>query len=119
MASKKRPMALIKSDSTFDKIQAFYIDPETYPLTETQEVIRQRWVYVCSLLLKAYPKFKIANMLEKDHNLSTAQAYLDIRNAENVFGDIMRTDNEAFKIMWVEWIQFSILISKSKWYQYK
>ena len=101
--AKKRKALLKIGDSTYDKIQAFYINPEAYPLSDAVEDIRKRWVYVTSLLLKAYPKFKIANMLEKDFGLSQAQAYLDIRNAENVFGSITKTDDEAFKVMWTEW----------------
>ncbi|MDA0175912.1 hypothetical protein OOZ35_00230 [Mesoflavibacter profundi] len=101
--AKNRKALLKIGDSTFDKIQAFYINPDAYPLSEAVEDIRKRWVYVTSLLLKAYPKFKIANMLEKDFGLSQAQAYLDIRNAENVFGSITKTDDEAFKVMWTEW----------------
>ena len=103
MAKTKRGMTLKIGDTTFDKIQAFYIDPEQYALSPANEAIRKRWVYVTSLMLKAYPKFKIANMLEKDFGLSQAQAYIDIRNAENVFGKIVATEKEAFKVMWVEW----------------
>jgi hypothetical protein len=103
MAKEKRKMLLKVSDSTFDKIQAFYINPERYPLSDKQEEIRKRLVYVTSLLLKTYPKFKIANMLEKDFGLSQAQAYLDIRAAENIFGNVVATDKEAFKAMWLEW----------------
>lgn len=103
MAKTKRAMLIKRDDSTFDKIQAFYIDPENYPLTEAVEEIRQRWIYVMSLTLRAYPKFKIANMLVQDFGLSQAQAYIDIRNAENVFGNISKTESEAFKVMWTEW----------------
>lgn len=103
MAKNKRSMLIKRNDSTFDKIQAFYIDPENYPLSPSLEEIRKRWIYVMSLSLRAYPKFKIANMLEKDFGLSQAQAYIDIRNAENVFGNISKTESEAFKIMWTEW----------------
>lgn len=103
MAKTKRKMLIKRGDSTFDKIQAFYVDPEHYPLSEKLEEIRKRWIYVMSLQLRAYPKFKIANMLEKDFGLSQPQAYIDIRNAENVFGNITKTESEAFKVMWVEW----------------
>jgi len=101
MAKDKRPMMVKIGDSTFDKIQAFYIDPEKYPLSTTLEKIRQRWIVVMTLQLKVYPKWKIANMLEKDFGLSQAQAYIDIRNAENIFGNVIKTDNEAFKTMWL------------------
>lgn len=103
MPSDKRPMMLKVGDTTFDKIQAFYIDPEKYPLTDKVEEIRLRWVTVINLLQKAYSKVKIANMLEKQYGISQAQAYIDIRNSENTFGNVMRTEKEAYKSMWLEW----------------
>lgn len=98
-------MALKIGDSTFDKIQAFYVDPEKYQLSETLEAIRKRWIVVMTLQLKGYTKFKIVNMLVKDFELSEAQAYNDVRNAENIFGNINKTDNEAEKQIWKEWIK--------------
>lgn len=103
MAKNKRPMMLKVGDSTFDKIQAYYIDPELYPLSETNENIRQRWVMVVNLMLKTYSKFKIANMLVSDFGICHSQAYNDIRNAENMFGKIEQSENEAYKAMWLEW----------------
>ena len=103
MGNKKRDAIVTIGDSTFDKVQAFYINPEAYPLSPTLEDIRKRWIYVTTLMLKAYPKFKIANMLVKDFGLSQSQSYIDIRNAENLFGKISLTESEAFKAMWIEW----------------
>lgn len=101
--AKTRAMMIKKGDSTFDKIQAFYIDPEHYPLSPTLEEIRIRWTLVVNLQLKAYSKIKIANMLEKDYGVSQAQAYLDIRNAGNMFANVFQTDEKVFKAMWIEW----------------
>jgi hypothetical protein len=33
-------------------------------------------------------KIKIANVLERDYGISQAQAYLDIRNAGNMFANV-------------------------------
>lgn len=112
--AKKRPMIAKIGDSTFDKIQAFYVNPEHYPLSEQQESIRQRWVMVVNLLLRGFPKFKIANMLERDFNLSLAQAYIDIRNSESIFGDIYKTSKEVEKAMWKEWVKEYYLTAKRK-----
>jgi chloramphenicol O-acetyltransferase len=101
--TKKRPMLVAIGDSTFEKIQAFYINPESYPLSEKHEQIRQRWVFVVALLLKTYSKIKIANTLVQDFGISQAQAFVDIRNAENMFGSIFKTEQEAFKAIWLEW----------------
>lgn len=104
MAGNKRPMLKKIGDTTFDKIQAFYVSPDKYELSEANEKIRKRWIMVVSLMLKGFPKFKIANMLEKDFDMSQAQAYIDIRNAENIFGDIYKTSKDVEKLMWKEWV---------------
>lgn len=101
--AKKRPMLIKTGDSTFDKIQAFYIDPEHYPLSDTLENIRLRWSLVVNLRLKSYSKIKIANVLERDYGISQAQAYLDIRNAGNMFANVFQTEEKVFKAMWIEW----------------
>jgi hypothetical protein len=101
--AKKRPMLIKTGDSTFDKIQAFYIDPEHYPLSDTHENIRLRWALVINLQLKSYSKIKIANFLERDYGISQAQAYLDIRNAGNMFANVFQTDEKVYKAMWIEW----------------
>lgn len=102
--SKEKRTALIKvGDTTFDKIKAFYINPEQFPLSEKLEEIRLRWLAVTNFSLKSYGKVEIANMLMKDYGISQAQAYIDIRNADNIFGSITETNHEAFKAMWIEW----------------
>lgn len=114
MASDKRSMMVKVGDSTFDKIQAFYVNPDSFPLSETTENIRQRWVLVVNLMLRGFPKYKIANMLEKDFQLSQAQAYLDINNATSLFGDINQTAKEVEKTIWKEWVREFIQRAKRK-----
>lgn len=103
MADKKRPMLMKIGDTTFDKIKAFYINPEEFPLSDKLEEIRLRWVAITNFTAKAYSKIEIANMLKRDYGISQAQAYIDIRNAENIFGSVSGTSNDAFKAMWIEW----------------
>lgn len=103
MADKKRPMLMKIGDTTFDKIKAFYINPEEFPLSDKLEEIRLRWVAITNFSAKAYSKIEIANMLKRDYGISQAQAYIDIRNAENIFGSVSGTSNDAFKAMWIEW----------------
>lgn len=112
--TKKRQMMVKVGDSTFDKIQAFYVNPDSFPLTETTEKIRQRWVMVVNLMLRGFPKYKIANMLEKDFGLSQAQAYIDIQNATSLFGDIHNTSKEVEKTIWKEWVREFIQRAKRR-----
>ena len=103
MADKKRPMLVKMGDTTFDKIKAFYINPEEFPLSDKLEEIRMRWLAISNFSSKAYGKIEIANMLKRDYGISQAQAYIDIRNAENIFGTVTATESNAFKAMWIEW----------------
>lgn len=114
MAKDRRNMLVKVGDSTFDKIQAYYVNPDAFPLTETAENIRQRWVLVVNLMLRGFPRYKIANMLEKDYSLSQAQAYLDIKNATSLFGDIHETSKEVEKTIWREWCRDFIQRAKRK-----
>lgn len=102
MADKKRPMLVKMGDTTFDKIKAFYINPEEFPLSDKLEEIRMRWLAISNFSSKAYSKIEIANMLKRDYGISQAQAYIDIRNAENIFGTVTATESNAFKAMWIE-----------------
>lgn len=99
---KKRPMLPSVGDTTFDKIKAFYMNPEEFPLSDTLEAIRCRWVVATSFAAKSYGKIEIANMLVRDYGIKPAQAYIDIRNAENIFGSISQTNKDAAKAMWIE-----------------
>ena len=56
MAKDKRNMMVKVGDSTFDKIQAYYVNPESFPLSDTAENLRQRWVWVVNSTLRGFPK---------------------------------------------------------------
>lgn len=42
-------------------------------------------------------------MLVKDYGVCQAQAYIDIRNAGNMFANVFQTDEKVYKAMWIEW----------------
>jgi hypothetical protein len=88
---------------------------EKYPLSETLEAIRKRWIVVMTLQLKGYTKFKIVNMLVKDFELSEAQAYNDVRNAENIFGNINKTDNEGVQTIDTKALSKGTYLVKIDW----
>lgn len=102
MDDKKRPMLVKMGDSTFDKIKAFYMNPEEFPLSDKLEEIRMRWLAISNFTSKAYGKIEITNMLVRDYGISQAQAYIDIRNSENIFGSVTATESKAFKAIWIE-----------------
>jgi len=114
MEGRKRAMLVKVGDTTYDKIRAFYIDPDNFPLSETQEEIRQRWIMARSMTLNAYNKFEIVQVMVRDCGISEAQAYNDIRNSENIFGSITDTEEKAFRSIWMEWAKDLLKRSKQK-----
>lgn len=88
--------SLIKTgDTSFDKVWAHYKDPSKFPLTPNQEKIKERWLAAWTLLLKKKKKTKAATILEEALGVSRAQAFRDIRNAERLFGNVMKADRDG------------------------
>ncbi|WP_444671270.1 hypothetical protein [Flavobacterium columnare] len=112
--AKKEQMLVKLGDSTFDKIQAYYVNPDKNELSETVNDIRLRWLTVLNLRRNGYAKFKVANMLERDYGLSQAQAYIDIRNAESIFGDIYKTDKDVERMFFKEQVADFIKRARKK-----
>lgn len=102
MASKKRNMLIKRGDSTFDKILAHYINPEHFPLSETNTDILNRLNEVFALRLNHFSSQQIVNKWVKEKGISQAQAYLDIRNSEKLFGNILKSDVEGSRAIWLE-----------------
>ncbi|MFK7049890.1 hypothetical protein V3Q77_08310 [Flavobacterium davisii] len=112
--AKKEQMLVKLGDSTFDKIQAYYVNPDKNELSETVNDIRLRWLTVLNLRRNGFAKFKVANMLERDYGLSQAQAYIDIRNAESLFGDIYKTDKDVERMFFKEQVADFIKRARKK-----
>jgi len=103
MGDKKRKMLVKRNDNTFDKIKAHYINPEEYPLTETNQAILNRWNEVLVLRLERFTKTEIATKWKEEKDLSPAQAYIDIKNSELFFGDVLKANKEGAKAIWLEY----------------
>ena len=88
----------LPQDTTFDKILAWYID-ETgkLKLTEKQEVLKNRWEAAYDLLCNYHSPQQATPLLMQKHGLSKAQAYRDVKNATNLFGDINETRKEGMR----------------------
>ena len=102
MGTKKRNMLIKRGDSTFDKIKAHYINPELFPLSETNTDNLNRLNEVFALRLNHFSSQQIVNKWVKDKGLSQAQAYLDIRQSEKLFGSVMKSDTEGSRAIWLE-----------------
>jgi hypothetical protein len=108
MASKKRNMLIKRGDSTFDKILAHYINPEHFPLSETNTDILNRLNEVFALRLNHFSSQQIVNKWVKEKGISQAQAYLDIRNSEKLFGNVLKADTEGSRTIWLEHVRDSL-----------
>lgn len=94
---------LKRRDTTFDRIFAHYIDPEKNKISEKEEEIRKRWSAAFSLLLNYHSPEQAVPVLENEFKISKAQAYRDIRNAMNLFGDVHRSDKEGKRYILYEY----------------
>lgn len=101
--TKKLPMKISKGDTTFENILAHHIDPLKFPLTEKQEEIRQRWAEVFALRLNYFSRIQVANKLVEDKGISLAQAYIDIRNSEHLYGNVLKADKEGNRAILFEY----------------
>lgn len=103
MGTKKRQMLIKRGDTTFDKIVAHYINPELCPLTETNQDILNRLNEVFALRLNHFSSQQIVNKWVDEKKISKAQAYLDIRNSEKLFGNVLKSDAEGSRAIWLEY----------------
>ena len=90
-------------DSTFDKIKAHFIAPDLYPLSEKNREKYDRYNEIFNLRLAYWSSKEIVNKFVEEKGLSVAQAYLDLRNSENLFGIVLKADAEGSRALWIEW----------------
>jgi len=114
MGTKKREMLIKRGDTTFDKILAHYINPEHFPLSETNQAILLRLNEVFALRLNHFSTQQILNKFEKEKGLSHAQIYLDIRNSEKLFGSVLKADAEGSRAIWLEYTRDFLKRCKQK-----
>lgn len=87
--------AFKRGDTSLDKIRAYYADPVKYELSETLEAVRKRLQHVMQLRLNYWSKQKIVTYLKDHYGIEQAQAYIDIRNSELLYGEINETSRKA------------------------
>lgn len=92
-----------RNDSSMDKIRAYYSNPEKHPLSPTVDEVRLRLTEVITLKQHYWSNQKIVKKWAIDYGLSQAQAYIDIRNSELLFGEIMKTTRQSKQAMLYEY----------------
>ncbi|ALU25267.1 hypothetical protein HX071_08595 [Myroides marinus] len=92
----EKSKALIqRGDSTMDKLRAYYIDPDKHELSDHLEKLRNRYQHAYNLKMNYFSNKQIVTVWQKEYGLSQAQAYLDIRDALNLFGEVNKISKEA------------------------
>lgn len=91
----KLPFKINRGDTTLEKIMAHHIDPVRFPLSAKLEEIRKRWAEVLTLSFNYYSPQQIVNKLQEDHGISLAQAYLDVKNSQTLYGNVMESDKKG------------------------
>jgi hypothetical protein len=85
-------------DSKADKIRQFFVnDDDSIILTEHEKELRERFEKAFSLLCNYHSNEQAVTVMMKHYGYSRAQAYRDIRNATDIFGDVLQSKKEASK----------------------
>lgn len=87
--------SILKKDSTYDRIFAWYIDPKRYSLSPKDEEIQKRWSAAWSLLMNYHSLEQAVSVHKQEFDLSRAQAYRDLKQAINLFGNVTKTEKEG------------------------
>jgi len=96
-------MNQIISDSTFDRIRAYYSSQEI-TLDKEDETIRLRWSMCFVQLHDEHNTDRdVTLFMVKHFGISEGQAYKDIRNCRRLFGDIRSYTKEAMRYHVSQW----------------
>ncbi|MFV9552079.1 hypothetical protein [Algibacter sp. PT7-4] len=102
-------------NSSFDKIYAYYKDSSKYPLTEKQTELKDRWLAAFTLRQNFHSREQAANVLMEKYEISRAQAYRDLKNAERLFGNVMKADRDGSLAILLEYShKFLLMAVKAK-----
>ena len=92
----------LETSTVADRIRLYYI--EGRPLNEEDEKIRIRLDAAHTLKLHDFETDRsTASILMKKFGISQTQAYRDLLNAKNIFGNVQQASKEAIRYMITEW----------------
>ena len=92
----------LENDTAMDRIRMHYLSG--YELSAHDEEVKRRWhaAFTFGLEHKGSDK-EVASMLIKTFNISESQAYRDIYNAINLFGDVRKSTKEGLRYIVTQW----------------
>ncbi len=87
----------VKQDgTTYDRIWAYMAYGESHIILSSAELeIKKRWEAAFSLLVNYHSTEQAVPLLIESQKISRAQAYRDIRDAKNLFGDVTKSSKSA------------------------
>lgn len=91
-----RDQLLVKTgDTSFDAIWAHYKDPKKYKLSEKQQELNKRWLAAFTFRMKFKSRVQTVNAMMKQFKISRALAFIDLKNSERLFGDVMKAERQG------------------------
>tara|TARA_B110000093_G_scaffold30201_1_gene30541 strand:- start:425 stop:1000 length:576 start_codon:yes stop_codon:yes gene_type:complete len=113
--TKRKAMLVNTGDSSYDKIYAYYKDSTRYTLTPKQTELKDRWLASFTLRQNFHSREQAANVLMEKYEISRAQAYRDLKNAERLFGNVMKADRDGSLAILLEYShKFLLMAIKAK-----
>lgn len=105
-----------KSDTTFDKIWAYYKSPDKIKLTPLQEEIKERWLTLFTLRINFHSRLQAINAYIEQQKtagkeISQAQAYRDMASAERLLGNVHKADKQASLVVLAEYAHKNLLMA--------
>lgn len=98
------PINFKESNTTFDKIYAFYVLKNPPALSPKNTAIKERWVEIWTLQTRfKSPSQAIKAHLEAHPEINQAQAYRDRKNADRLFGNLFQVEKEGRKALLYEY----------------
>tara|TARA_B110001452_G_C15226420_1_gene425067 strand:+ start:152 stop:727 length:576 start_codon:yes stop_codon:yes gene_type:complete len=109
--TKRKAMLVNTGDSSYDKIYAYYKDSTRYTLTPKQTELKDRWLASFTLRQNFHSREQAANVLMEKYEISRAQAYRDLKNAERLFGNVMKADRDGSLAILLEYSHKFLLMA--------
>lgn len=89
-------LKLLPKETTYDRIITWYVKGDTYvELTEKEVELRDRWQQCWLLLCNGRTPEKVVRFMIKIYDISRSQAYMDIRQATKMFGEVIKTSKDS------------------------
>lgn len=105
---------LANSPTTKDRIRAYILDGENVKLTPKEEELKERWSAAFSLLLNYHSPSQACKVMMEKYALSESQAFRDIRNAQEIYGDATKSNREAYRSIVLEMAMKCFQLAASK-----